>query len=145
MLNKLWMTIPRNALRNLRDQRDHQLTAPTRNLGAHHSKSLFGAQQTKKMLDFPMKNGDCSHYPKVQHSLRSLSEFLHIASQINNINNTRGFLLGISEVNYYKYKNFTSYFDYPLHDTALNTSGAFNGRAFDDLVFAGLGVVREWG
>ena len=93
MLNKLWMTIPRNALRNLRDQRDHQLTAPTRNLEI----SVFGAQQTKKMLDFPMKNGDfpikhgdlpmkngdCSHYPKVQHSLRSLSEFLHIASQIN--------------------------------------------------------------
>ena len=93
MLNKLWMTIPRKALRNLRDQRDHQLTAPTRNLEI----SVFGAQQTKKMLDFPMKNcdfpikhgdlpmknGDCSHYPKVQHSLRSLSEFLHIASQIN--------------------------------------------------------------
>ena len=41
----------------------------------------------------------------------------------------------MTKVNYFKYKNFTSYFDYPLHDTALNTSGAFNGR---DLDFVGM-------
>eukprot|EP00435_Cladocopium_sp_Y103_P064575 s533_g26.t1 len=38
-----------------------------------------------------------------------------------------------NNVHYYKYKNFTSYFDYPLHDTALNTSGAFNGRYWDNV------------
>ena len=38
------------------------------------------------------------------------------------------------KVHYYKYINFTTYFDYPLHDTALNTSGAFNGSALAVLV-----------
>ncbi|CAK9083279.1 unnamed protein product [Durusdinium trenchii] len=39
-----------------------------------------------------------------------------------------------NNVHYYKYINFTTYFDYPLHDTALNTSGAFNGSALAVLV-----------
>lgn len=47
-----------------------------------------------------------------------------------------------NNVNYYKYKNFTSYFDYPLHDTALNTSGAFNGRYWDN-VHSERGVLGE--
>lgn len=47
-----------------------------------------------------------------------------------------------NNVNYYKYKNFTSYFDYPLHDTALNTSGAFNGRYWDN-VHSQRGVLGE--
>jgi len=38
-----------------------------------------------------------------------------------------------NNVHYYKYTNFTSYFGYPLHDTALNTSGAFNGRYWDNV------------
>eukprot|EP00913_Durusdinium_trenchii_P030341 g28421.t1 len=38
-----------------------------------------------------------------------------------------------NNVHYYKYINFTTYFDYPLHDTALNTSGAFNGRYWDNV------------
>ena len=32
-----------------------------------------------------------------------------------------------AQVHYYKYLNFTSYFGYETKNTALNTSGAFNG------------------
>ncbi|CAE7807179.1 mettl24 [Symbiodinium microadriaticum] len=45
-------------------------------------------------------------------------------------------------VNYHHYINFTNYFGYPRVDTALNTSGAFNGRYWDN-VHAERGVFGE--
>ncbi|CAE7637475.1 unnamed protein product [Symbiodinium sp. CCMP2592] len=38
-----------------------------------------------------------------------------------------------NNVNYHHYINFTNYFGYPRVDTALNTSGAFNGRYWDNV------------
>ncbi|CAJ1425412.1 unnamed protein product [Effrenium voratum] len=38
-----------------------------------------------------------------------------------------------NNVHYYKYLNLTSYFGYETKNTALNTSGAFNGRYWDNV------------